>query len=418
MDKIKAIIKKEIKLKVMTKGFIIGTLLGPIVILLFSFGPAFFMTLQEKKTVELLVVDQTQILRDYLQEAFADTLKNGQPRFRLNFIDSLELAANRAQWFQQLEEGKLKALIVIPATVWDTGKIEYYSKTLSDIDFIANLKERLGKVITKEKLRRAGVDPVLVEKLSQPVKLDTRKVQKGAVQKSSAGQVWIVAFVFTMMLYMTSIFYGNAVMRGVLEEKTSRIVEVLLSSINSFELMLGKIFGVGLVGLIQYAFWGIMGAVGFILVAAGRPDMLKYLKVSPTAFLYFVLFFVVGYFQIASLFAAVGSMASSEEDMQSLSMPVNMLIVVPFIISFSVITNPDSSLAQILSFIPFFTPLLMFLRVLLVAPPWYEVWGAIAINGVAILLFGWLSARIYRVGILMYGKRPNLPEILRWIRYQ
>ncbi len=417
MGKIKTIVKKEIKLKVMTKGFLIGTLLGPLIILLFTFGPAFFIALSEKKPVNLVVVENTGRLQSEFQKVFNDTLENGMSRFRITFMDSLAFQQKQNELFAQLEKGKLKAVVVIPSTIFSNGKAIYYSKSASDIDFISNLKERLSNVVNREKMRQAGVDPLLVERLSTPVKLETRKVQKGSVQKSNVGQVWAMAFVFTMMLYMTSIFYGNAVMRGVLEEKTSRIVEILLSSINAFQLMLGKIIGIGLVGLIQYLFWGLMGIVGFVLVSVSKPEFVKYLQVQPSAFAYFVIFFLIGYFQIAGLFAAVGSMASSEEDMQPLSMPVNMLVIIPFIMGFSVIGNPGSSLGQILSFIPFFTPLIMFLRVLLISPPWYEVWGAIALNIGAIVLFGWISARIYRVGILMYGKRPNLPEIIRWIRY-
>ncbi len=417
MNKISAIIKKELRLKVMTKGFLIGTLLGPVIILLFSFGPAFFMALSEKKPVQLVIVDNTRKLQDELKSTFNDTLENGQPRFQLSFLDSLAFADQQQELFNRLEKGKLKAVVVIPATIFQDGQVVYYSKSVSDIDFIANLKERLSNVVNQEKLRQAGVDPRLVEQLSTSLKIDTRKVQKGTVQKSSAGQVWAMAFVFTMMLYMTSIFYGNAVMRGVLEEKTSRIVEILLSSINAFQLMLGKILGIGLVGLIQYLFWGLMGIVGFILVSVSKPELVKYLQIHPSAFIYFVIFFIIGYFQIAGLFAAVGSMASSEEDMQPLSMPVNMLVIIPFLIGFSIINDPGSSLARVLSFIPFFTPLIMFLRVLLISPPWYEVWGSIAINIGAIVFLGWLTARIYRVGILMYGKRPNLPEVIRWIRY-
>ncbi len=418
MKKIKAIIKKELKLKVLTRGFIIGTILGPVLIFLFAFGPAFFFSLSKEKPVKLAIVDNTHQLEEEIHHVFTDTLKNGQPRFIITMLDSLEFVSRQQQWFEELEKEKLKALLVIPASVWKGKKVVYYSKNVGNIDFISNLKERLSKVLTMKKLKDAGVDPQVVEKLTATVSLDTRVVEKGSAKQRSAGQMWIMAFGLIMMLYMTSIFYGNAVMRGVLEEKTSRIVEILLSSMNAFELMLGKIFGIGLVGLIQYLFWGVMGVVGFLLVAASKPDLLTKINIEPYIFGYFVLFFLIGYFQIAGLFAAVGSMAASEEDMQPLAMPVNLLIVIPFIISFSVLNDPNGTLAQTLSFIPFFTPILMFLRIMLIHPPWYEIWSAVLINILAILAFGWLSARIYRVGILMYGKRPNLPEIVRWIRYR
>ncbi len=418
MNKTLALIKREIKTKVFTKGFLIGTVLGPIFMIGIMFGPAFFMSLTETKPVNLLIVDKTDDLAAHLPSAFNDTLTNGQPRFVLTIIDSLTYAAQRPRFLQQLERKQLKAVVVIPADAMRGGTLIYMGKSISDMEFIQTIRDRINQVLNRQKLLHAGINPELIERLSTRLTIKTIKIEKGEAREKQLGQEWVTAFVFLMILYMTSLLYGNATMRGVLEEKTSRIVEVLLSSTSAFQLMMGKVFGVGMVGLIQYLIWVGMALGVFAFAAASHPHLLQYISISPVVLLYFIIFFLLGYFQISTLFAAVGAMSSSQEDAQSLSTPITILVVIPFIISFTVVRDPATPWSQILSFVPFFTPMLMFLRVTLMMPPWYEIWGAIGINLAAIFAGTWVSAKIYRVGILMYGKRPTLPEMIRWLRYK
>lgn len=418
MHKIVTIIKREIMTKVFTRGFIVGTVLGPIFMIGISFGPAFFMSLSEEKSMSLVIVDHTDQLSPHLPDAFSDTLANGQPRFILTIIDSTTYEHQRALFLQQLEDMQLKAVVIIPANAWEGGTLIYMGKSISDMEFIQLVRDRINQELNRLKLYRAGINPDIIKQLSTRLKIKTIKIEKGQAREKQLGQEWITAFVFLIILYMTSLLYGNATMRGVLEEKTSRIMEVLLSSTNAFQLMMGKVFGVGMVGLIQYLLWVAMALGVFAFAAASNPALLQYISISPTVFFYFIVFFLVGYFQISTLYAAVGAMSSSQEDAQALSTPITILVVIPFIISFTVIRDPASTLVQVLSFVPFFTPMLMFLRITLMMPPWYEIWGAIFVNLLAIVAGTWVSAKIYRTGILLYGKRPTLPEIIRWIRHQ
>ena len=418
MPKLINIVKREIRAKVMTKGFIISTILGPIFMLGIMFGPAYFMSLAEKKPVPMLIVDGTGKLKQKLPEIFADTLKDGRPRFILTVIDSQQYALNKDLFLRDLEKKTYKYILIIPRTVLQRkGTLTFIGKSVSDMEFMQLVRERLQQFFTRQQFIQAGLNPDLIQKLSTHLKIKTVKLEKGKAREKGWGQEFATAFVFLMILYMTSIFYGNFTLRGVLEEKTSRVVEILLSSTNSFTLMMGKVLGVGAVGLIQYAAWIGIALIGMFLASGFIPSIMQYVHLEPSVFLYFVIFFLIGYFQISTLYAAVGAMCSSMDDAQSLAAPITILIIIPFIISFSVIRDPGSSMAIGMSFVPFFTPMLMFLRILLSTPPWYHIWGAIAINIAAIVVFTWISARLYRVAILMYGKRPTLPQILKWIRY-
>jgi ABC-2 type transport system permease protein len=212
--------------------------------------------------------------------------------------------------------------------------------------------------------------------------------------------------------------YGITVMRGVIEEKSSRIVEVIASSVKPTQMMMGKLIGIGLVGLTQYAIWvgsaAAITAFGASMVASRGLTMPK-LPIS--LLIYFVIFFLLGYFLYATLYAMVGAMVSTEEEAQQAQMPVTMLIVVPMLLFGMVMNNPSSGMSIGLSMVPFFAPTLMMMRISLVNPPMWQVLTSIGGMVVAILAAVWLAARIYRVGILMYGKRPSIAELGRWLRY-
>ncbi|MFZ0389237.1 MAG: ABC transporter permease, partial [Calditrichia bacterium] len=248
--------------------------------------------------------------------------------------------------------------------------------------------------------------------------IQTLKVVKGEEQEKGFEEEYVISMVFLFLLYMTLILYGQTIMRSIIEEKTSRIVEVLLSSANSFQLLMGKLLGVGSVGLVQYVLWSVLASVGFIIGTASVPNLSDVFSISPMIMFYFILFFIIGYFTFSTLYAAAASLSSDMQDMQSLSMIVTILVIIPFVVSFAIVRNPTSDLSQVLSFIPFFTPLLMFMRISLVTPPLWEILLAIGINLVTIVGIIWLSARIFRIGILMTGKRPTLPEVIRWVRYR
>ncbi|MBI3758666.1 MAG: ABC transporter permease, partial [Deltaproteobacteria bacterium] len=254
-----------------------------------------------------------------------------------------------------------------------------------------------------------------VNDLSRGIELDTINRQG----QREEGQTFFLTFGLIMAIYVSILVYGITVMRGVIEEKQWRIIEVLLSSVKPIELMLGKLIGIGLVGLTQFAVWALTGS---LLSVLGTMPLMRFVKVplpslSPMLMFFFVLYFILGYFLYATLYAMVGAIVSNEEDGQQMQIPVTMTIVIPIMISALVMQDPNSLSSTLLSFIPFFSPILMFMRISFQTPPAWQIVLSIVLNLATILALIWLAAKIYRVGVLMYGKRPSLPEVARWLKY-
>jgi ABC-2 type transport system permease protein len=236
--------------------------------------------------------------------------------------------------------------------------------------------------------------------------------------ESERGRV-MMAFMLVMFIYITVLIYGVSVMRGVMEEKQSRIIEVLLASVRPFDLMLGKVIGIGLVGLTQYLVWAIFG-VAISVVSAGAAVAVSGAnipKISASLMLFFITYYLLGYFLYATLYAMVGAIVSSEDDGQQIQWPISMTFAASLVVSTLAMENPNGVAVTVLSLVPFFGPSLMFLRIALGTAPAWQIAASICILIGTIALVVWVTAKIYRVGVLMYGKRPTLPELLRWLKY-
>ncbi|MEJ2634922.1 MAG: ABC transporter permease, partial [Calditrichia bacterium] len=344
MKKTIKIIKREFLTKVSSKGFLIGTVLGPILMIGLLLGPAYFMNMSQDNAMTIQLVDYSRNLAENVRETFSDTLTNGQPRFVFSQIQPETYERDRDLYRGDIEKGGVDAILVIPEDILQNGSVSYLSKSVSDIDLIQRLQNGLSEIINARRLQNAGYDPSLIKELTQKVDFRTIKVVKGEEKARGFDQEFLSSMIFLFILYMTIIVYGSSIMRGVIEEKSSRIVEVLLSSTNSFELMMGKLLGVGSVGLVQYIIWAGMGMAAVFMATNSMPGIAQYINVSPAVLFYFVLFFVVGFFTFSTLYAAVGAMCSDMQDAQSFSTPVTLLIVIPFFISFAVIKDPTTTL--------------------------------------------------------------------------
>jgi ABC-2 type transport system permease protein len=269
----------------------------------------------------------------------------------------------------------------------------------------------------------------------------TEKIGDHGREKGSGIGNALFGYIVALLLYMMIVLYGQTILRGVREEKTTRVAEVVVSSVSTDTLLAGKILGVGLVAVTQVLAWV---ALSISLAYYGAPLLEKKLgagamaagaarsgggagmasamanalpSLSMTTLVALLLFFVLGFIFYASLFAAIGAMVNSQEDVQQASMPVMLLLISSVIFMTPIMTNPGSGLARTMSLLPFSAPILMPLRMTLIPVPWYEVAGSVAGVALACLVAIWVSARIYRVGLLMYGKRPSVSELMRWIRY-
>ena len=325
----------------------------------------------------------------------------------------------------RLLESDYAIFLVLPPDAVDSHEVEVdlYAKDNVPSGRRRTIREAVSRSLVRARLAAAGLEGVDPDVLLAKASLDVVNVtEEGGARSQEVAQG--ISFAITIIFYMVLIFYGQMIVRSVIEEKTSDIVEVMISSVRPWELMLGKIVGVGAVGLTQMAIWGLViagfGVYGLTAGSAALAESgidLGALGIPVSTIVGVALFLLFGYLLYAGLFAGAGATVSSEHDAQHALWPVIVLIVVPFIAAQGVIENPNAGLSVALSLVPFFSPLLMPSRMLVTAVPAWQIGSALLLLVVFTFLAAWVAGRIYRVGILMKGKRPNLPELVRWVRH-
>jgi ABC-2 type transport system permease protein len=291
----------------------------------------------------------------------------------------------------------------------------------SAINFVsqAQMERALSQALIREQLAARGVPAAQVQTLMKKTKLNTMQVKNGAAVTSDSEKSFLGAYILIIVLYASVLIYGINIARSVVEEKTTRIFEVLLSTASSDSLMLGKLLGVGAVGLTQMAIWGalLVFYTGTALAASQGVHGLASLGITKTELGFFGIFFLGGFFLYSGLAAALGSSVSGESEVQQFSFILISPLVVSVVLLPFVLGNPNSTAAVVLSLLPPFTPIIMYMRICTQMPPLWQVWLSVVLLAASVWGMVWLAARIYRVGVLMYGKRATLPEMLRWLRY-
>jgi len=250
------------------------------------------------------------------------------------------------------------------------------------------------------------------------VDLKTLKLGAGGEETRDQGQAFMLSYMMVLIIYMTVLMYGIYVMRGVLEEKSSHIVEVIISAVKPFELMLGKILGIGAVGLTQMVLWSVMGfalSAPAVLSAVGMSNI-ELPSIPPGLLVAFVVFFVLGFLLYGTLYAGIGAAFDTEQDAQNFQMMITMMLVIPLVLLVQIMNEPDGTLSVVLSLFPFFAPILMFLRMTLTQVPFWQVGLSIVLMVGAIVVMAWLVGKVYRVGILMHGSKPKIKDLVRWVR--
>jgi len=424
MRKILSIIKREYLQIVRTKGFIIGTILGPVLMALIIVIPILssIVSVAEQETIG--VIDLSQEIFEELDKKLDYKMKDERRRYLLKKYElKADVEELRNSLRQQVLRKELSAYIFIPEDISTGGRAEYVSEHVSDFGEIRSIHEALNSVVIGKRLKKEGLNPQKISEYIKRVGLKTIKVTKKGEEEEETGGTFLISYLLVMILYITLFFYGAIIMRGVIEEKNSRVVEVVLSSLRPFQLMMGKILGIAAVGFTQYGIWALFG------IAASRYSKNLISSFLPTAaftlpsipvyiFVYFVIFFILGYFLYGTLYATIGSMVNSEKEAQQLLMPITMFLIIPMLMMALVLRSPNSSLSVVLSLIPFFAPVLMLMRICILLPPFTQIASSIVLLVVTTFLMIWLTSKIYRVGILMYGKRPNLKEVVKWMRYK
>lgn len=436
MNHLPLIIKREYLTKVRNKSFIIMTFLSPI-IMIALFSLIGYLTSVNNETVRTIyVLDETGLL----SESFKST-----EQLIYNKVSEVDLETAKTLANQENAYGLLHIPNQSIETI--TSVIKFYSEESPSLSIISSLESTLETKLSELKLQNNGVDLALIE--ASKISIDINQESFEGVKTSKVGSVMKLIFggAAGYLLFMFIIVYGNMIMRSVIEEKTSRIIEVIISSVKPIQLMLGKIIGTSLAGITQFAIWIVLGCVFFIasmsifgvdmsqtqtpqqalvtetLSNTDSPDKIQMIfnefSTLPLGNLgiAFILFFICGYLLYSSLYAAIGAAVDNETDTQQFMLPVLVpLILAVYVGMFTVVEDPHGTISTVFSFIPFTSPVVMLMRIPFGVPIWQQI-VSLLILMVTFIGIVWFAAKIYRVGILMYGKKPTYKELFKWLKY-
>lgn len=432
-DQVRTIAKREYMARFKSKAFWVATLLLPLGMAALLVVPS-ILALRTKASHRLAVVDRTGGVGAALEKALTNAEKSDQKTepfggreaevvsFQVELVPPEDDAsAQRAALDARVLAGKIDGWLWIDAVGLEKNQVEYHAQSVSNFITQNHVERAVTKVVSAVRLEAAGIDPLEVQKLTQGIELENTRVLAEGSRKEAGFAAFILAYFLFFLLYMTVLLYGQQVMNGVLEEKSSRIVEVILATVSPSELMLGKLLGIALLGLTQLAIWiGTMVALStpaLLGAMAVLPNGTQLPQVSVGLALHFFANFLLGFFAFATLYAAIGAATNNVQEAQQFAGILVIFLIAPMLFAMPVINDPDSTLAVVLSMTPIFTPLLMLLRIAVKMPPLWQLATAYVLTIAFIGFLVWACARIYRVGILMYGKRPSLREIMRWLRY-
>jgi len=420
MRKTWVVIRREFVEKVRTRWFVITTVLGPLLMIAFIVVPI-MLARRGARERSVAVLDLTTTgFGARLTGALNDAKSL---RATLAPSDSAHATATVDSLTRLVGAHALDGFVIVTNATVDSGKVEYRGSNVSLFD-MQTLSSKLSDAVFTERLRREGVNPALVQQAKIHVDLKTARITGAKTTGESAEGAFVLAYAMWMLTYIGILLYGIQVLGSVVEEKTSRIVEVLVSSLRPFELMAGKIIGVGAAGLFQFFIWGVFAA---LVLGQGRAMMWQFgitpdsggvtlPTISIATIAVFLACFFLGYFLYAAMFAAVGAMTNSESEARQAANVVVMLLVVPVLFMIGVLNDPSGPLAVRLSLIPFSAPIAMPVRWAAGEVPIAQLALSMALLVVTLVGITWMASRIYRVGILMYGKRPTIAELVRWVR--
>lgn len=430
MRNIWIILKREYIERVRTRAFLVLTLLLPGIMTVLMALPAKLATMGEKAQHIVIVASTPQFgetVRQRLlsapvvdeddEAAGADSAGKQKPEDQYVIdVDANPTEAERAALRYQVSARVLDGYLWLTDDAVAARKITWYSREIMGFRERSWLSEAVSRVLQQQEFSSKGMTSAQANQMLQPIKVQPVRIERGREAKGSGTGRFLEIVVMVMLLYMAVLFYGISVMRSVLEEKTSRIIEVLLSSASSTELMAGKLLGVGAVGLTQILAWAVMAGVVALPSLAAQPNLSE-LQISPGVMAAFALFFLLGYLLYSTMYATIGAITTTEQEGQQLQ----FLIVIPLVLSvfmlMPVIRTPDSAAVVWMSLVPFFAPILMYARIVVQTPPLWQILLSLILSVATVAGLLVLCARIYRIGVLIYGKRATLPEIVKWLKY-
>ena len=407
MKQVWTIVKWEFINRVKTKLFLITTFLLPFFMGAMFYLPTILMNLEPEELTEIGLVYEdgldTLVERFQSQVAMSHRLKDGNPQFIIFRYEDEKTALD------SVSMKSIDGYLYIPSSVLDTGQVNYFGHSLSNIKIFSQLRRTLNQVVIEQRMLDQDIDISLVGALSRNIRFDTFEVDdEGITSEGNELTSFLLPLMFLMILFMTVFMSGQLLLRSVMEERTNRTIEILLSSVTADEIMRGKILGLGALGLIQMIFYLICGLV---VTEYKELTIVDYSQI-PIFFIYFV----TGYLFYASIFAAMGTLFKSEQEAQQSSGIISIVAILPIAFSSYFITNPGSAFTVASSYIPPLTPFMMILRVGTKSVEYTEIILSTLLMIVSCWLMLKLSGKIFRIAILLYGKRPTFKEIIRWAK--
>ena len=444
MKKTWAVFKREYLQAVRKKSFLILTILMP-----FLFGALLLVpsTLAMKGMGEkkIVVLDGTGKLKDAvttglsaplpdpleeakksLEEPSRGRRANLRAAVRAEYVDAAgrdpkEAAKPYLERLHAAEKGgRLDGVFVVPTRAFEDPSLSltYYSRSSADLVVQERLGRLVNRALERQRLTARGLSPSEIDGLLRDLRVQAIQLTKAGEEKRGGEANFLVGFVFVLLIFLPVIIYGQEVLRGIIQEKTERIVEILISSMTPMQLLSGKILGMAAVGLTQVAVWIAMGGAfavyGAAMAATAGVNLGQLLR--PSIAVWFVVFFVLGYLINVCIYAVGGAIVNSEKEAQQVVAPVMLVMMLPWFLVMPILMNPDTTLSTVLSLVPIWTPITMFIRVLVSEPPLWQVALSIALAALTVVFLLWTTSKIFRVGLLSYGKRPTIPELWRWLK--
>lgn len=446
MKKILIIIKREYLTRVRKRSFIVMTIIGPVLMAALIIGPAWLAKMEDNEIKTIAVIDSSKIFENAIPET--------------EFIRFVYLKNTRVSDVEHdFSKKGYYALLYIPHTVLTSPVVSLSSNKQPSLSVRMHISGSLKSDIESLKLLKKNIEPDVLKSIKTEVKVGVTKLKDdGTREQKSADLQMIVGIIGGMMIYFFIFLYGSQVMRSVIEEKTSRIVEIIVSSVKPFQLMMGKITGVALVGITQFMLWIVLTFVLVAVLQTAIPQNYDMKNVSSqnvmnktggefqpvnkedatdfsdyselkamvesvktidfgVMIFSFLFYFLAGYLLYSAMFAAIGSAVDTEADTQQFMMPVTVPLILSIVLVGNVTGNPEGSIAFWFSIIPLTSPVVMMMRIPF-GVPWTEVLLSASLLIVSFVLMTWLAGKIYRTGILLYGKKVNYRELLKWIKYR
>lgn len=448
MNKFLAVLRREYKKVVFKWTFVITTFLMPLIASLFILVPMLIFSI-EGDQMRIAVADRQgsvenrlranlspQKIKERAQRAIKESVRDINPSQEVKlrrtseqiggnfaFVDYEPGNKSKDQIQRELKgmvaEKKIDAFLIVPENIAaEDVRFNFYSRKAGDFIVNTTIEDAIDDAVRAQKLADAEISEDQLAAINRKVAFSSIQLTEAGDAKGSDGGP-IAAFIVAMLIYVVLVIYGQAIMSAIVEEKETRISEILFSSARPFELMMGKLVGVGLAGLTQLAIW--IGSLLLVLAFGAATAVLNDLEITVPAIsflavIYFFVFFILGYFIYATIYALIGSMVTSMQEGSQFAFPPIMLLLVGLYFCFAVVRDPNSTFAFWVSIAPFFAPIVMPVRILSEMPPFWQIALAASSNLVTIVGLTWAAARVYRVGMLMYGKRATIPEVWKWIR--